>query len=953
MMAAERALGYMLCKEVCMLHFSIQFWKHYKRQFFLLVSTIVLSSMVLLVLLFLLRGQFMEQYETALDGNGNYNYYMLSPSKKQVKKIKKSGVFQAFGVVYEEGKMRPANASSDDDYLLASTDTQGEDLYHVRCEKGRYPKKKGEIALTADVLKRFGAAPVIGEKVTITQEGSSSATYVLCGILKDVERFSDGELVYPDGFIKGNSDTPLFAMGVERSVRKTNAFLDQNQIAYTSDDGKSLAEAFYVDSDEASVEATNKALAGASLSDFESALLIPLFGGLLSVMVCIALCYALSSILMHRRASLAFFCLLGMTNKQAKKILLTELFVIAAGSWIIGLILGTAGYEGMVLLLRKALHTPLVSALEANKIIRAVTLDPFLVTTGMTLFACLSAILLSFWNWQSIRPLEALQLKERKTKKTKKQKTVSVRGILRVGAAHHAINLFLIFAVIASLGFFTLYFYAKFQADAGQYKEEVKQADLGDYDYLLWRDMANDGELMLLRNRWDDGINPEQIQKLKKDSQVRTMTYCMQMPEIMIMENKTANSMLGATLKEMEQKTGMNEDLASQSDALTGYSEKERDALYNISMVGVDKEKLSKDSDDFKLLAGKINPDKLSTGEEVLLACYKEEDQESLPYQVGDTITFSDVVLDPSDPAYNFDFRTYQLPEHSGSHFTYEENGEKREGVSYGTRKDFTAKVGGIVYLSDGKDSFYYKSSNWGENQFQIMISAAAPTHWGLPHHCYTKLGVSLKASLSEKKSSRGVYSLYANSKDTKMKSVYEIKQKIWNQELKYGLVLVIIAVLLFLVGLMSIYQCMELQLIEARQNIGVLRILGVTRGQILSIYLKRYGIYIGINCLLGWLPLGLYQLKEWYLAKKAKEILDSFGATGELSEGVRMLGSDVHTGWLYNLRGGSYDLLTGLRPLLYVVVIAVSAACVLLFVKTLVARRLSGDLLKDIKTEE
>lgn len=71
------------------------------------------------------------------------------------------------------------------------------------------------------------------------------------------------------------------------------------------------------------------------------------------------------------------------------------------------------------------------------------------------------------------------------------------------------------------------------------------------------------------------------------------------------------------------------------------------------------------------------------------------------------------------------------------------------------------------------------------------------------------------------------------------------------------------------------------------------------------------------------------------------------------MSEGVRMLGSDVHTGWLYNLRGGSYDLLTGLRPLLYVVVIAVSAACVLLFVKTLVARRLSGDLLKDIKTEE
>lgn len=981
-----------------MVKHAMQFWLHYRKQTVLIMSVIIFSTMIILNVLLFLRGNDMTNYERTLDGMGDYNYCFLNMTAKQLEQLKESDYFEQAEVLYDEGQIGRSDKKL---FPVASAGSDALQMFHYRLQEGRYPKKENEIALFEDTCKQLGAPPVIGEELRVSlyngDTNKGERTYRITGILRANDRYwysQEGENPYPYGFV-GASKTDVILLGMANKRLDVNAnlaesWLGNNGYRYERTDGKDFTEADLMKAHTVTQEAVREAMKGYHINDFETVILIPLFSVIIMMLALISLFYSIVTVLKHRRDSLSLYCLLGMTKGTARWSVTIELVVIAMLSLAIGLGVGTGLYVLVVYVLSHGFHYDIVSAFAANKIIRLRTLPPY----GMAIAFILGSVLLSLvWvlaDWRDVSPLEAVRRVKASGKSSHRKRRMSVYGkVFGVGFKSHLANASILFLLLATVYGVALLMSYKWDIAISEYQETLKEAEAGDYDYVAKRDFSIGTFSFCCLNRREAGFTKEDIKLLEEAAKGGEIKKAIKVPSMKVIEPDVRHKqVLGTSLPEYYHEVMAGyEDMFRQGEYILGYSEDIQQSMYNVPVVGVDSDALSLEALNAELIDGSIHADKLQSGEEVLLVV-KEKGMDA-GYRVGEQVAFTDNLIDPKDTAYSYNFSEGGVVG-GGREYSYNvinpEDGsivDTKKGVRHGYRKDAVATIGGIIYLNsdgEGKANFYESETMQPategvteEAKIQFITGVEALREWEMQAEVYNHVGVKLKNAGTNKDFMEKWYRVYGRSMDMEVQSVAGTKAEAWQENMKYSVIFLVFCGFLLLLGFLSIYQCIQLQIIEKKEQLGMLRLLGMEKWYAVCLYFSRYIKYLLGAAAVSWLPLFLNWLHKQYIIHISLKLVEKFDLTKiDMSTGDAQIfvsldnyspehirkycdvieGVDYRN-WFYYLDGGIYDF-SGIPVIaMYIGIVLIFGMLILSFVYWQTRHFVTDNILEDMHTEE
>lgn len=200
-----------------------------KKQYSLMIIGILLAMIFSSVTLFFLSCMQTSKQEQARRDIGNYYGYFYNPKDYiDVEKGQRNGYIESFGYAYVQGYAYTDAEKQNKGTAIARLDEEAKKLYYVTVLDGRYPENKGEIAIEQDAAVRLGIEPQIGSAITLyvrTANGedfsleATEKTYTLVGILSDkrynFERSSGQSTfpVIPAAFVSDNEE--IAAGGLE------------------------------------------------------------------------------------------------------------------------------------------------------------------------------------------------------------------------------------------------------------------------------------------------------------------------------------------------------------------------------------------------------------------------------------------------------------------------------------------------------------------------------------------------------------------------------------------------------------------------------------------------------------------------------------------------------------------------------------------------------------------
>ncbi|MCM1544212.1 MAG: ABC transporter permease [Ruminococcus sp.] len=326
--------------------------KMHKRQYTLLIISIILAMIFSAGTVFFVSCMNTSKKQLQYESYGEQTDVMISPEDFDFESGVKNGYIDAmpgymniisFAYSKEKGESRG--------FAVCSMDETAKQLYHVIVTAGRYPEKAGEIAIEARALARLGTKTELGEKITLQAKPangesfmneSTEKTYTLVGILqdkKDTFRYSvddgDGLEINPCAVVSSEETVELGGKDMVLALYKLNDF-KAREILY----GKRL-EIWYIDQEQPDYDMTiwNKIVQYKATNEyyqdsFEStavdsqvsvatALVI-----VLAVSSCIGIVNAFSTNLNERKKQIGLLRAVGTTKRQIINIFGREAFVL-------------------------------------------------------------------------------------------------------------------------------------------------------------------------------------------------------------------------------------------------------------------------------------------------------------------------------------------------------------------------------------------------------------------------------------------------------------------------------------------------------------------------------------------------------------------------------------------------------------------------------------------------
>lgn len=169
--------------------------KQRKKQYTTLIIGIVLAMFFSSSVLFFVSCLISSNEEHNKRTVGDFYGYFYSPEGFiDVEKGKEDGYIEQYGYAHIVGYAYTDEEKQDKGTPVAWLDEDAKELYHLYFTEGKYPEKTGEIAIEKDAIIRLGFEPVVGEKITLsvlTPDGycylpdAQTKTYTVTGILSD------------------------------------------------------------------------------------------------------------------------------------------------------------------------------------------------------------------------------------------------------------------------------------------------------------------------------------------------------------------------------------------------------------------------------------------------------------------------------------------------------------------------------------------------------------------------------------------------------------------------------------------------------------------------------------------------------------------------------------------------------------------------------------------------
>ena len=853
---------------------TFYYWKKHIRMYGSILFTIMLGMIAIIISTFLVRSQVVTNLEKTLNNGGFYDlaiYNVPEEIKTEITKddrIEESGVVYCFGnAVTKDGMGFPIGAVEN-----AAT----EEMLHLTPIEGRYPEAEGEITIDKITMRCMGLEAKLGTSIELELQNEDGTKiekkrYTVVGIIEQRYMSELGEIYtrrkyQPEEIMEGqeNMECPyayismkelknfdvdckevLFAnvkLGQDYddvSVREEllEQYGDEICLDYNASTRSLFADSLsgYKKTDDGSLDvasgyqnAIERINTDSTEKDFYSRVLIPLFALLIAIVTFFSLFEAFGRLILSRKKEMGMYRCLGMNKLQMVLMVLTELLFVTIPGVILGCIFGTFGYMGILWIENHCFHMRILSALKLDSyfapFIEAATLDPYQYAIGLIGITLVISIVIPIWKNVKLSPVEAC----RKQGKVKKE---SIKYKIALG-----INISILLVSITT-GY--LYFSSQITSENMLLEEQAQTCLVDGTDYVMEKNESysvKSGD----EYRHDAGVSSEALAKLEANANVDSV-HAIKIAHgthFVYEENKQSEEVATYLEPDLLLCEWPDDDLDNPYDKAVferfdldrkqkGYKKSER--VYKISTTAMSEEELNGFSE--YLIQGELDFEAINKGEEIILV---NRNDGMLPYKVGDQITMN-VNLYPEEQDASSDyFRTGNVEGMEPNFTDY-----IGEWYSIGKRKDWTVKVGAILYLTDEeKANFYLSENGTGLNVFTTIDGMAS---WDTLDENYTKVAVKLKEKADYSDFETCWYQMLQQGKLMITKSLDGIRSQIRENFGSSMAIFIAMAGMMILISFVGILNAVSMQVLQEKKRTSMMRAIGASKAQMRRSMQKRW----------------------------------------------------------------------------------------------------------------
>lgn len=890
-----------------LLFISRKYWLGNKPLLLQLYAVIVLATAGLFCACLYGRSSTLAELETILDDSGNYDISVAYPNAEIAAYLEADTRFTESSKVYRTGSVSPTGKKDLSAGLGYFENELAIDMFHLPLLEGRYPEREGELCADKRTLQSWGYAARTGEKISLCLYDESGSfveerEYLLTGVLEVTANGITGDWTrrthYRDGQFEAESYIPpmcyLSREEGEKSAGVSGAdFIFLGNIDYADEDdetdikmelldkfkgvylnahigGHRSGAAFKLLTRGAAVTSGSfspgfnlyeKLIASGEYlrGNFYNAFLIPCFTVLLILLTVCSVYSVLHLMLQKRSVQLGTLRAVGMSMGQVAAMLILEAFLFLVSGVAAGYLFG-AGIYTLSLKLQEVLFGQKVFYaffLDSfwGRYIKMVTYSPARLPWMVTALTVAAVMSFYFAGHINDRPLDMIGRGKARIKRRSRGRGL---GASLMGGWHAGL-LFLLTIMTGAVSFG--YFSCRCQAakEADSWNDLLKQVKVDTYEYVASMGVQETlfgYEQMLHEN----GLDAARAQALADDGAVETYLLCaVNASSKLVYEpgGKKDTFLAGGSVDYTKTEDIPVDDYRAERMRLTwqyrGFPDPA--GIYQVPTIALAQENLS-------LLApyvvrGEIHPDKLASGEEVILLAKEEAVCDY--FTVGEMLPLADVVFGELDD--KTEMKANIVPDDL-------EPAALVDGIPLyvpGTRLDFPSRVGAIAVLDEAGQKIFYSSLPVPDSGVRIASTLSALEAFGLPDHNYTNFYVNLKKDGDRAAFEGKWYSLLASGDGMSEYCLTDVR-KGFNSAIRASMMIFYsLFILLFLIGSVSICNLITVMLYNGRKKTAIVRAAGGSAGRIRGMILKRLLCYPLFAGGIGALLLYGYTGIAWY----------------------------------------------------------------------------------------
>lgn len=899
---------------------SAKYWVNHKKRLLTFALIVILGTAALISSSLLIRSEKQAVLDEELRLLGDYDIIMYDISDKDGVDFSQNNAVKKFGKYYELGTAVTDNGA--ETYAACFDSEDSENLYHMTCTRGRYPQNSNEIALDLNTAKSLGIKPYPDETVSLQLVSSSGKaiekkTYTVSGIYELSSPITYGGWYrYPSMMDLGEANMPgvFFHSSINDIVKSDTItwFLQTdesdlnalcNEFITNSDsidmtqidtpEGRRFAYSYvlgiaetienkYGDSSISSIFSAIKN--GDGIKDFYSGVLMPVFMVLIAFVVIISIMGITRNILKDKQEGFAVLRSIGMQRSSLFIMIMLDFLVLSVVFILLGTAVGIGLHMTMLKLLNSIFGIRLGYGFNSDVTVKAVTYDPF-VLSAATVFVCIIiAVVISSVKFLRLTPIRLFDKSNRKSKNAKhssSSKPKSWRSVLsrKIDLYDHSAAFICVIIMSAALFGYT-YFHALSDLNNKELEYQKTEYQLNNWDYKAEK---NNQLLMYdfnIENHHDYGIDVSCYDDIVKQDFVddcsariinKSTRLSYQPNEISDEELSQLSDLSLRRYSNIDETSDFETALQSAENAMIekiGYSDDE--VILSAPTIGLP-DKVLQDLN-ARVCDGKIDIDKLDSGDEVILAMDKDEyEKYKAFFKAGDKLPLSDIIL--SDEEDKLDFGSLMPSEISKPVFsqmvtTPEGDDVELTSYAFGKRHDIDTTIGAIVLLEDDEIMRYMTlagQESYGMNIFCTFKEFGA---WGLNDAKLTELDIKLTKSADIEAVDNYWYELLSGSEGVTVRSTAEITAQMNTGIRKtmsvYYCMVIILIVLALITTAIIIYSDVRMR----STKFAVMRACGMSVRQIAYLIIKQNMVYPIIGAFLSIVPVALCQRYFDYIAK-------------------------------------------------------------------------------------
>ncbi len=743
-------------------------------RFICLVAMLIFGCFSITTTCLLVRSDKNTELENILRIQGDYDEIIYETGIGFEDVLSTSELVADLGVYYELGTV----TSENDTFSFkaaALKDALSEDIYHMTCIRGRYPKSDDEIAIDISVANTYGIAPYPGESLNLKKYDSNgeyieTREFKISGVFKcssnetlgGWERcpyfalYSQDLYAVPAVFFfssdldswnctketvffracSGSAD--VLGNEVHRLLRESGHVCT----AVENNDRRTFGYSNYVGVDPNAIYSSNGGLSWDDLSkavddglfkrDFYAAIIFPIISILVIITEVVSLYMISKNIIADRKERYAILRSLGMSSKRIVKNLLIEIFGIGIICAIIGIGLGYAGHLVLIGELNNKFHLRLFDGIHVPQMVKQITYDPIVMSILACVCSLALALIIPLYRLHKMYPAELLSSSESvfvgRNKRLKQKNTHLKNGWMgllnkRIDL-HDGSTMLAMIIVLSSALFGYVFFRAYAEQETIESKGNMAMLGIDGQGYVVTRSSELEDWGYIVPNRHDAGIIPSFPEAIENNSNVEKSWAVMFNESTRMVFDKEPDESIKQLLGYRSLNVPQSDDPYVKEKEVaekiifehTGYNPDVY--MYQLPTVGLTIKELN--GLNGEVIAGNIDIDKIKSGEEVVLAVpaeLQELCQKCFP--IGSPINFDDILLTEEEENLNFGALW------DSKWVVYENDIETdygKEHVSFGafgTKYGIETKVGAIVVLHDERDIHeYLTSGNWWIHQW-------------------------------------------------------------------------------------------------------------------------------------------------------------------------------------------------------------------------------------------